>query len=164
MDRTSPPATLCTTLASPIAIFPVRIRKQLKVRPGFTPQEDVGRFRGTKQQQMDQIALPKGHIIGWTPPPASSAPKPKATATSTSSSGAPLSKNAKKRQKQREKKSETVKDNWEDDDEGEEERLASTSTKKAASDASTLKNLDGAEAGEGEADGLAEKLKMLEVQ
>ncbi|EMD41068.1 hypothetical protein CERSUDRAFT_37833, partial [Gelatoporia subvermispora B] len=47
------------------------VRKERKIRPGFTPQEDVRRFRGTRQQQMDSTALPKGHIIGWTPPPTS---------------------------------------------------------------------------------------------
>ncbi|KAG1820259.1 uncharacterized protein BJ212DRAFT_1245840, partial [Suillus subaureus] len=41
------------------------VRKQLKIRPGFTPQEDVSRFRGSRQQAMDATALPKGHILGW---------------------------------------------------------------------------------------------------
>ncbi|TFL05754.1 hypothetical protein BDV98DRAFT_475510, partial [Pterulicium gracile] len=44
------------------------VRKELKVRPGFTPQEDVQRFRGKKQSAMDAIQLPKGHILGWVPP------------------------------------------------------------------------------------------------
>ena len=57
---------------------------------------------------MDANALPKGHIIGWTPPPAAHGP---------GAGSATLSKNAKKRQKQREKKAEAVKDNWDDDDE-----------------------------------------------
>jgi len=96
------------------------LRKQIKIRPGFTPQEDVRRFRGTKQAQMDANTLPKGHIIGWAPPP--SATKPGAAPSSGSGSGtAGLSKNAKKRQKQREKKAEAlvVKDNWDDEDEEE---------------------------------------------
>lgn len=108
MDRTSD--HLCTQHANLSFIRELRVRKQIKIRPGFTPQEDVRRFRGTKQAQMDSNALPKGHIIGWTPP--SSAPKPGAGSGST-----PLSKNAKKRQKQKEKKAEAVKDNWEDEDE-----------------------------------------------
>ncbi|KAF5393876.1 hypothetical protein D9757_000091 [Collybiopsis confluens] len=87
------------------------VRKELKVRPGFTPQEDVSRFRGTRQVQMDTNALPKGHIIGWTPPPAE-----------TIDSSKPMSKSAKKNAKRRERKDtenkveETVKDSWEDDD------------------------------------------------
>ncbi|KAJ7638749.1 hypothetical protein FB45DRAFT_1000893 [Roridomyces roridus] len=85
------------------------VRKQIKIRPGFTPQEDVRRFRGTKQTQADANQLPKGHIIGWAPPP---------TSTASNSTGKALSKNAKKRAKKREKKEEEpVADNWEDDDE-----------------------------------------------
>ncbi|KAF7977638.1 hypothetical protein HWV62_3050 [Athelia sp. TMB] len=144
------------------------VRKQIKIRPGFTPQEDVRRFRGTKQAQMDQIALPKGHIIGWTPPPSSSAPKPGVASTSTSASGAALSKNAKKRQKQREKKSETVQDNWDDD---EDEKPEPASAKKVpgsdGNDTQTPSNPNqGAAAGEGEGaeEGLVDKLKKLEVR
>lgn len=89
------------------------VRKQIKIRPGFTPQEDVRRFRGTKQTQMDANALPKGHIIGWAPPPQS-------TLASGSGSG-PLSKSAKKNAKRREKKAakKEVPENWdEDEDDG----------------------------------------------
>lgn len=65
---------------------------------------------------MDANSLPKGHIIGWAPPP--SATKPGA-ASGSGSGTAGLSKNAKKRQKQREKKAEAlvVKDNWDDEEE-----------------------------------------------
>ncbi|KAJ7904444.1 hypothetical protein B0H14DRAFT_2328394, partial [Mycena olivaceomarginata] len=83
------------------------VRKQIKIRPGFTPQEDVRRFRGTKQAQQDANALPKGHIIGWAPPPTSQA---------SGSAAKPMSKSAKKNAKRREKK-EVVAENWEDDDE-----------------------------------------------
>ncbi|KAJ7498990.1 hypothetical protein FB451DRAFT_19562 [Mycena latifolia] len=86
------------------------VRKQIKIRPGFTPQEDVRRFRGTKQAQQDANALPKGHIIGWAPPPSSQA---------SGSTAKPLSKsakkNAKRREKKEEKKEEAVAENWEDD-------------------------------------------------
>ncbi|KAJ6509885.1 hypothetical protein C8R47DRAFT_1095724 [Mycena vitilis] len=82
------------------------VRKQIKIRPGFTPQEDVRRFRGTKQTQQDANALPKGHIIGWAPPP-----------TSQASGSKPMSKSAKKNAKRREKKEDKpVAENWEDDD------------------------------------------------
>ncbi|KAJ7700016.1 hypothetical protein B0H17DRAFT_1048242 [Mycena rosella] len=88
------------------------VRKQIKIRPGFTPQEDVRRFRGTKQAQQDANALPKGHIIGWAPPPTSQA---------SGSTGKPLSKsakkNAKRREKKEDKKDEAVADNWEDEEE-----------------------------------------------
>lgn len=96
----------------------LRVRKEIKIRPGFTPQEDVSRFRGSRQKQMDSNALPKGHIIGWAPPPTSTAPK---------ATGAALSKSAKKNAKRKEKreaaKSEElnakIKESWEDDDEDE---------------------------------------------
>ncbi|KAF9482464.1 hypothetical protein BDN70DRAFT_875016 [Pholiota conissans] len=92
------------------------VRKQIKIRPGFTPQEDVRRFRGTKQAQMDSSALPKGHIIGWAPPPKSTAPP-------AGSEGKALSKSAKKNAKRKEKRekekveAEAVPDNWDDEDE-----------------------------------------------
>ncbi|KAJ8502442.1 hypothetical protein ONZ45_g11756 [Pleurotus djamor] len=109
------------------------VRKQLKIRPGFTPQEDVRRFRGTRQAQMDAMALPKGHIVGWAPP-SNTASKSggsanafpalgQSTASSSASSTKPLSKAAKKNAKRKEKRGEQkaapepVKDNWDDEDE-----------------------------------------------
>ncbi|KIM46258.1 hypothetical protein M413DRAFT_441339 [Hebeloma cylindrosporum] len=101
-------------------------RKQIKIRPGFTPQEDVRRFRGTKQAQMDTNALPKGHVIGWTPPPTS-------TAASGSNGTKALSKSAKKNAKRKEKrekeKPDTVPDNW-DEEEDEEKPSSNASAKK----------------------------------
>ncbi|KAH7887810.1 hypothetical protein F5I97DRAFT_1785714, partial [Phlebopus sp. FC_14] len=89
------------------------VRKQLRIRPGFTPQEDVTRFRGTRQQAMDAAALPKGHILGWVAPSSAAQPKGKTSAP-------PPNKNAKKRASQRAKKAaekaEAVKDSWEDED------------------------------------------------
>jgi partner of Y14 and mago protein len=95
------------------------VRKQLKIRPGFTPQEDVSRFRGSRQQAMDATALPKGHILGWVAPSAAASPKGQ-TATP------PPNKNAKKRANARAKKNAEkaaiIKDNWEDEEgEGEDE-------------------------------------------
>ncbi|PPR06568.1 hypothetical protein CVT24_001749 [Panaeolus cyanescens] len=91
------------------------VRKQLKIRPGFTPQEDVKRFRGTRQAQMDANALPKGHIIGWAPPPTSSA---SSGASGTQGLSKSAKKNAKRKEKREKEKAETeaVPDNWEDDD------------------------------------------------
>jgi len=149
------------------------IRKQIKIRPGFTPQEDVRRFRGTKQAQMDSNALPKGHIIGWTPLPSTTKP-----GAGSGSGSAPLSKNAKKRQKQKEKKAEAVKDNWDDEEGGEETSFTkhSASSTKASSDAG--KGSSGThtpdrpnwaaaptpEKQDDAADGLAIELEKLEVQ
>jgi partner of Y14 and mago protein len=62
----------------------ISVRKELKIRPGFTPQEDQTRFRGSRQAAAEQSARPKGHIPGWVPPSnaASTKPKPKTTTTS----------------------------------------------------------------------------------
>ncbi|THH33783.1 hypothetical protein EUX98_g422 [Antrodiella citrinella] len=140
------------------------LRKQIKIRPGFTPQEDVSRFRGTKQAQMDAHTLPKGHVIGWTPPPTTSA--------STSSA---KSKSAKKNEKRKEKRKEkaeeavTVKDNWEDEDEDE----AGENTKKAAdggevgsSDRAAAPAAEGSTAKETQSTGdeLVETLEKLDVR
>jgi partner of Y14 and mago len=110
-----------------------RVRKEIKIRPGFTPQEDVKRFRGTRQAQMDVSALPKGHIIGWAPP-SSSAAKPGASSASAgggaagAGGSAAKSKAAKKNEKRKEKRAQKreesatnasaapVRDDWEDDD------------------------------------------------
>lgn len=94
------------------------------MRPGFTPQEDVQRFRGKKQSAMDAIQLPKGHILGWVPPSSASTPSQ------------PLSKSAKKNAKRKEKRVEKihqediedVKGNWDDDEEEEEEKPVARST------------------------------------
>ncbi|KAK0490956.1 hypothetical protein IW261DRAFT_1556121 [Armillaria novae-zelandiae] len=138
------------------------IRKQIKIRPGFTPQEDVRRFRGTKQAQMDASALPKGHIVGWTPPP------------STSTSGAgdkPLSKsakkNAKRKEKREEKKNEIIKDSWEDDDEGEtpvKEPTTKTSATTSSPSDSPGETAPSTTTKSTPTDGLASKLEKLEVK
>ncbi|KAF7301329.1 RNA binding protein [Mycena indigotica] len=103
------------------------VRKQIKIRPGFTPQEDVRRFRGTKQTQHDANQLPKGHIIGWAPPPSSD--------KAGSDSAKPMSKSAKKNAKRREnkKKDAEVADNWDDDDDDTPDATSKASTAKSNS-------------------------------
>ncbi|KAL1741268.1 hypothetical protein HDZ31DRAFT_45818 [Schizophyllum fasciatum] len=126
------------------------VRKEIKIRPGYTPQEDVKRFRGTRQAQMDSNQLPKGHIIGWAPPASAAAKKPGAA----SSASAPLSKSAKKNAKRKEKRAEEhalkIKDNWDDDDEDEEDGKGAESGKQ-------VKASDAAEA-------LAEAMDKLDVK
>lgn len=135
-----------------------RVRKQLKIRPGFTPQEDVKRFRGTKQAQMDANALPKGHIIGWVPP------------SSASSSTKPMSKSAKKNAKRKEKRdkereeaqSAPVPDNWDDDEDEEGDKGAASPTDKnvtkTAPEASNQSDSASATSD------LVEKLEQLDVK
>jgi len=124
-------------------------RKEIKIRPGFTPTEDVRKFRGTKQQEMDARALPKGHIIGWVPPPS-------AANNATGKSSGTMSKSQKKNEKRKEKKkadiAKKIRENWEDDDEDETEPA---SKPKAMS--------EGSNKTDSTADEVAEELEKLEV-
>lgn len=144
------------------------MRKERKIRPGFTPQEDVARFRSTRQQAIDARALPKGHIPGWAPPGAAASEKKE-----------PLSKNAKKnekrKEKRKEKRQEAVQENW--DSETDEDatanpvdKVAQTSQvadgttspqgQKAQKEGSAGPKVDGAESG---VDTVVDKLDKLTV-
>lgn len=138
------------------------VRKQIKIRPGFTPQEDIGRFRGSRQTQMDTNSLPKGHIIGWVPASSTTTvPAPKAN----------LSKAAKKNEKRREKKkekkdAEKVKDSWEDEEDGDEDTKESESAVQKSNLAASpdTKRPPNSTAADSQADGLADRLEKLEMR
>ncbi|KAH9050089.1 hypothetical protein EDB84DRAFT_728520 [Lactarius hengduanensis] len=98
------------------------VRKERKVRPGFTPQEDVARFRSVRQQAVDARALPKGHIPGWSPPGAPTPEKKEAHSKSAK-------KNEKRKEKRKEKLQETVRESWESEDD--EDVIASPASKDA---------------------------------
>ncbi|VDC06907.1 unnamed protein product [Peniophora sp. CBMAI 1063] len=133
------------------------VRKERRIRPGFTPQEDVQRFRGTKQAASDArsglVANQRATVPGAAPGArslfaaavgAANASVPGAGKSAASGGGeGPTSKAAKKnaarRKKKAEKKEEEVPDNW--DDEAEEE----------------------AKEKESDADAVADKLEKLEV-
>ena len=143
------------------------VRKQIKIRPGFTPQEDVSRFRGTRQQAMDTAALPKGHILGWVAPSSESQQKAKGAGAP------PPNKNAKKRANQRARKvaekGEQVKDNWEDEEDVEGGTGAEASAPKTAAikdggmtEAGKAGTQGGDKSGEGETD-VVDKLSKLKV-
>jgi partner of Y14 and mago protein len=85
------------------------LRKERKIRPGFTPTEDVARFRSTRQQAVDARALPKGHIPGWVPPGAPTPEKKEAQSKSAK-------KNEKRKEKRKEKRQEVVPESWESDE------------------------------------------------
>ncbi|KAL5487938.1 hypothetical protein ACEPAI_6046 [Sanghuangporus weigelae] len=131
------------------------VRKQLRVRPGFTPQEDVSRFRGTRQQQHDRNQLPKGHILGWIAPSSSEqrnkkglsasesasslgtdgGEKPTAAAAAMTKSAA---KNAKRRAKKQAEKEKAIREAWDEDSEDEKEKeKAGAKTKGRPSDVAT---------------------------
>ncbi|KAG6378802.1 hypothetical protein JVT61DRAFT_13079 [Boletus reticuloceps] len=143
------------------------VRREIKIRPGFTPQEDVSRFRGTRQQAMDATALPKGHILGWVAPSSESQQKAKGASTP------PPNKNAKKRANQRARKAagkaETVKDSWEDEEDVESGGNAPTTARTPASmadDGSTKgieEGTDRAEPTSGEAE-ITDMLSKLDVK
>ncbi|KAF9779532.1 hypothetical protein BJ322DRAFT_1113337 [Thelephora terrestris] len=127
------------------------VRKEIKIKPGFTPQEDVSRFRGTKQQEMDSRALPKGHIVGWVPPSSAT------NNTAGKSSGA-MSKSQKKNEKRKEKKkaevTKKIQENWDDDDD--EDDIKPAPKPKATTESSSKTDSTAEE--------LAEKLEKLEVK
>ncbi|GAA5887609.1 hypothetical protein JCM16303_001446 [Sporobolomyces ruberrimus] len=92
-------------------------RQEIKIRPGYTPQEDVSLFRSTKQVEMDQHRARKGTVPGLKP----NAMVQDALRGATTTSG---SKSAKKNAKRKEKRNEVAeggetKESWDDDDEEE---------------------------------------------
>ncbi|EFP87888.2 uncharacterized protein PGTG_14603 [Puccinia graminis f. sp. tritici CRL 75-36-700-3] len=44
------------------------LRKEIKIRPGFTPQEDVSKFRSARQSDFEAKKLPKGSVVGLVRP------------------------------------------------------------------------------------------------
>lgn len=120
---------------------------------------------------MDSSQLPKGHVIGWTPP--SQAATPSASKAGMTKA---QKKNDKRKEKRKEKKEEEkVKDDWEDDDEGEAEGAggAGTATPAAASvkregahseDKPNWAVASDTKEGGGGAEALADRLNKLEVR
>ena len=140
------------------------MRKERKIRPGFTPQEDVARFRSTRQQVVDARALPKGHIPGWAPPGAvvSEAKDPQSKSAK---------KNEKRREKRKEKRQEVVQENWDSseedatvDKEARNTQVADGTTspqvQQTRKEESTGPKVDGAESG---VDAVVDKLDKLTV-
>lgn len=81
------------------------MRKELKIRPGFTPQEDVGRFRGSRQRAQDQSQSTIPGSNRPRPPPAT-AENP--FASPSPASGSSKTKSQVKNEKRREKKRDTT--------------------------------------------------------
>ncbi|KNE92329.1 hypothetical protein PSTG_14287 [Puccinia striiformis f. sp. tritici PST-78] len=44
------------------------LRKEIKTRPGFTPHEDVSKFRSARQSEFESKKLPKGSVVGLIRP------------------------------------------------------------------------------------------------
>ncbi|KAG9008937.1 hypothetical protein FRB94_005503 [Tulasnella sp. JGI-2019a] len=103
------------------------VRKELKIRPGFTPQEDVGMFRGSRQAALEarKTGGPGGGRIipGWAPPEEVKPKPPKSKGMSPNPLGGGASKGQQKKKddtksgKGKKADPEPVKDSWEEDDE-----------------------------------------------
>jgi partner of Y14 and mago protein len=130
-------------------------RKEIKIRPGFTPQEDVKRFRGTRQAQQDANALPKGHIVGWTPPTGGT------TITVKPAQSQSARKNAKRSAKRKEKQDDDLQKkiaaSWEDSDEEDGTKTAAPAKPTKSSDEDVPK------AGDADAESLANDVEKLKV-
>jgi partner of Y14 and mago protein len=92
-----------------IKVLTVSLRKELKIRPGFTPQEDVGRFRGSRQKAQEAQTVPGSDRP--RPQPA----KPDNPFDSTPSSSSTKTKAQIKNEKRRANKK--VNKNWDESDE-----------------------------------------------
>ncbi|KAG9049601.1 hypothetical protein FS837_009801 [Tulasnella sp. UAMH 9824] len=111
------------------------MRKEIKIRPGFTPQEDVGRFRSQRQQVADARKAGPRVVPGWAPPPQTTKkpPKPK---SETATTGKPGAGTQKKTEKAKAKEKAPVKDSWEDEDEDDKDKakMPETSSSKLEED------------------------------
>ncbi|EJT97571.1 hypothetical protein DACRYDRAFT_24956 [Dacryopinax primogenitus] len=130
------------------------MRKELRIRPGFTPQEDVGLFRSRRQQTDGRPSLPPGAVSRSVP-----GAGPRSGAGAGSGAGGEgkskaQKKNEKRKEKKREKepvasspssavggavgvgekKQEVVKDAWDEED-----VRAETETRREQADAEVLK-------------------------
>ena len=104
------PISFSLSLSRPSTLsYPDSVRKERKVRPGYTPQEDVAIFRSTRQHAKEARALPKGHIPGWAPPSAAAQAKTEPQSKSAK-------KNEKRKEKRKEKRQEVVQENWDSED------------------------------------------------
>lgn len=44
------------------------LRREIRIRPGFTPPEDVSKYKSSKQAEFENRRLPKGSVIGFIRP------------------------------------------------------------------------------------------------
>jgi len=117
------------------------VRKELKIRPGFTPQEDVALFRTARQAAVDarKPGAPGRVVPGWAPPADDEkpAPKPKQPKPPKTNAGSgakkgqttPTGKPAVKgKGKAKAPEVEAVKDSWEDEEDDGEKKDSSSAT------------------------------------
>jgi len=144
------------------------LRKELKIRPGFTPQEDVAVFRTSRQAAIDAR---KGQRIvpGWAPPEepvTKPKPKPKplggggAASSKASKDKQPKKKDEKAATKKKPTPPEVVKDSWEDE---EEPQAGDVTGKVKAEERVDDTTRDSIQDAVDEVDSLAKKLEATEV-
>lgn len=99
-----------------------RLRKELKIRPGFTPQEDVGRFRGPRQLAQEQASsrIPGSNRTRPTPSSTNSGPNPFAS-TSSNTNTASESKTKAQLKNEKRRASKKVNKNWDESDDDDDE-------------------------------------------
>ncbi|GAA5959334.1 hypothetical protein JCM3765_006567 [Sporobolomyces pararoseus] len=110
-------------------------RQEIKIRPGYTPQEDVSLFRSSKQVELDQHRARKGTVPGLKPNPLVQDAL-RGISGGGGGAGTSASKSAKKNAKRKEKRNEggtsqasaSVKDSWDDDEEDEGKNAEGTTT------------------------------------
>jgi hypothetical protein len=86
--RRSPPPSAQLTLRP-------SLRKERKIRPGYSPAEDALKFKSTRMQDAESKALPKGAVVGRPAPSAASVAIANAHLT------AAARKNAKRKEKRK---------------------------------------------------------------
>ncbi|KZO93206.1 hypothetical protein CALVIDRAFT_540192 [Calocera viscosa TUFC12733] len=91
------------------------MRKELRIRPGFTPQEDVGLFRSRRQQTGERA--PPGAAVPGAPAKRAVPPGTADAAGGGEAKSKAAKKNEKRKEKKREAKVEPVRDAWDEDDE-----------------------------------------------
>jgi hypothetical protein len=116
-----------------------RFRQEIKIRPGYTPQEDVSLYRNSKQLEMDRHRAIKGSIPGLKPN--SNNPLLQDALKGVQGGSKSAKKNAKRKEKKI-KEEDEVKDSWDDDDNEEGAENTNSSTKESTPKIET-ENLNG---------------------
>ncbi|GAA5931155.1 mago-binding domain-containing protein [Sporobolomyces koalae] len=116
------------------------LRQEIKIRPGFTPQEDVTLFRSQKQLELDHHRQTKGTVPGLRPNPLVQQALANVSG-SGASQGKSARRNAAKRNKDKQDGESTrtaaattkVKDSWDDEEDESPSSAAVESTVPTAS-------------------------------
>ena len=120
-------------------------RKELKIRPGFTPQEDIGRFRSNRQAAVDAV---KGVVPGANRKPAKQSNPENPFAQEAQQKSKAQLKNEKRREK---KRLESSNRDW--DESSDDEQAGTAAPPDMSSEAAFPPLFDDASAGHGVPEG-----------